>query len=206
MPYGRHGFHSVLDFALRSRVLYAPHQLEPGFEVISGNRESGFTLLEVVIVIAVISLLAAFILPTAFDQLQTAKVEGSIEQANNIAYQCDIARRSPVSSVRNADLSVTHTYASLPTWSPVSSLEALLDADHNIPSVNAFGRPFLVRFDERNCYVAIDLDFSAPGIYGQETVQAGGTTRIIVTGKARGNVSTEWVRHQKRSLLNESSR
>ncbi|WGK63352.1 type II secretion system protein (plasmid) [Halopseudomonas sp. SMJS2] len=172
----------------------------------SKNRQSGFTLIEISIVVAVISLLAAFILPTAFDQLQTAKVEGSIEQANNIAYQCDIARRSPVSSARNPDFSVTHTYASLPDWSPVSALEAMLDGDHNIRSVNPFGRPFLVRFDERNCYVAIDLDFLAPGIFGQETVQVGGMTRIIVTGKARGNVSTEWVRHQQRSLYNESSR
>lgn len=163
-------------------------------------------MLEIGIVFAVISLLAAFILPTAFDQLQTAKVEASIEQANNIASQCDIARRKPRSSVRNADFSVTHTYASLPAWSPTSSIEALLDGDHYIPSVNGFGKPYLVKFDERNCYVAIDLDFSSPGIFGQETAQVGGMTRIIVTGKARGNVSTEWVRHQKRSLLNESSR
>jgi hypothetical protein len=157
-------------------------------------------------VLSVAGLLVAAILPSAFQQLQLAKVDGSIQQATNIASQCDIARRSPVSSVRNTDLTVTHTYASLPAWSPTSALDAMLADDHNIRSTNAFDRPFLVRFDDRNCYVAIDLDFSEPGIFGQTTTEVGGSTRIIVTSTGRSAVSNESTRLYKRFFLNETSR
>ncbi len=174
--------------------------------MINRRVQSGFTLIEIVIVISVLAVLSAFILPAAFAQLQQAKVEGSIEQASNIASQCNIARRKPLSSVRNADFSVVHTYASLPNWSPISALEALLSADHRIRGINTFGKPFLVRFDERNCYVAVDLDFSEPGIFGQQTEEVGGVTRIIVSSGHRATVSTEWTRYQKRAFFNETSR
>lgn len=174
--------------------------------MISRRRQSGFTVLEVSIVVAVLSLMAAFILPTALDQLKTAKVQASIGEAKRLLYVCDIARRNPRSITRHPDLSVTHVHYVIRSFAPTQMMSRYVKGDYDIPSVNAYGKPFLVRFDENNCYVALDLDFSEPGILGQETEEVGGTTRIIVTGKPRGNVSTAWVRHQKRSLLNESSR
>ncbi len=170
------------------------------------SSQSGFTLLEIAIVLMVISILALLGVTAFLDRMQTAKVEGSVVQARSILQVCDMARKRVVSSVTSANRRVTHSYNALTNWSTTATLQAQLGGYQKLPAKNKFGKDILVRYDARTCYVAVDLDFRQDNILGLETQVVSGNTRIIVNSRPSATGSTDWVGQQKRVFHNEASR
>lgn len=168
--------------------------------------QSGFTLIEIMLVLMVLVLLALMAMPAIFDRLQTAKVEASVMQARSVLQSCDIARRRVVSSVTTANRRVINTYNTLPNWSTTTALQGQLAGNQRLPLKNRFGKDILVRYDSERCYVAVDLDFLLDNYGGHETQVVGGSTRIIVTSRSRAAGSTDWIGHEKRLLHNETYR
>ena len=167
----------------------------------------GFTLVEIVVVLAVIALLSAMAMPFVFERLETAKIEASVGQAQKVLQFVDMARVKVSGSVTSASpLKVTHTQTVIPVWQPVSAVQAILSGPYNIPTTNPFGAPILVRFDSARSYVAVDLPFSIPSFGWHTVIPNGPNSRIIVSTRPDLKGSVEWVKQQKLFLHEESSR
>lgn len=167
--------------------------------------EAGFTILEVVIVLAVLAMLAIFSLP-ALESIREARVEGSVEQARAVLQVCDIARKKALTSQIDAKGVTTHTYPAITDWSPTSTLQSKLERDYRLPDKNALGTQILVKFDAKRCYVAVDLPFLQDKYGGFETQTVSGKTRIIVSTRSVVSTSPSWVIQQKRFLHQEETR
>lgn len=171
------------------------------------KKSKGFTLLEVVVVIAVVAILSALLIPFLFERLQTARIEASVRQAQRVLQFTDMARvKVNSSTTATTPLKVSHSQPVMPTWQSIAALEAVLVTNYNIPTTNPFGAPILVRFDARRSYVAIDLPFEIPN-YGWHTVVPNGpNSRIIVSTRPDQERMVEWVKQQKLFLHEEPSR
>lgn len=169
--------------------------------------QSGFTLVEITVVLAVLAMLAAVTVPAIFDRIQSAKVEGAISQARGVLQICDLARKRVLTSTRATNLQVTHSYRTLNNFSSTTVLQSQFTATRNLPVTNAFQLPILVRYDAERCYVAVDLDFSEPNVGGHVTqVLPNGNTRIIVSSRPKLHPGSDWVGQQKRIINNEQTR
>lgn len=170
-------------------------------------KSKGFTLLEVIVVIAVVAFLSALIIPFLFERLETARIEASVGQAQKVLQFVDMARVKVNSSVTaTTPLKVTHNQPVMPAWQNVAALQAILVTNYNIPTTNPFGSPILVRFDATRSYVAIDLPFTIPN-YGWHTVVPNGpSSRIIISTRPDQERMVEWVKQQKLFLHEEPSR
>ena len=167
---------------------------------------SGFTLLEVVIVIALVGFLAATLTPAISARLEAAKLEAAVGQAQRVLKVVEIARKKILSSSTAANGQVSHTYTTMATWQPISVLVPMLSNNYQLPQVNTFGLPLLVRFDATRSYVAVDLPFLETNYAWHPTQVVGGNTRIIISTKPYKSSSSNWVSHQKRVMHNEIAR
>lgn len=168
--------------------------------------QRGFTLLEVIIAIAIIGLLAAALIPTIGARIEDARLQASVKQAQNVLQIVELARRKISSSSTAANGQVTHTYSSMPNWQPTSAVAVILGGSYNLPPSNTFGLPLLVRFDDKRSYVAVDLPFLEADYTMHPTQTVGGRTRIIISTDPSKYASTGWVSHQKRVMHNENTR
>ncbi|WP_063340807.1 MULTISPECIES: type II secretion system protein [Pseudomonas] len=170
------------------------------------TRQKGFTLIEMAVVMAIISLMAYFLLPAINQRLQSAKIEAAVAQANNILQSCEMARRRVLTSTFDAANTVTHTYASIPSWSGTNVIENQVGAGLKLPRNNAFDNPILVMNDSRRCYVAVDIGFLLNNVGGYVTQTVNGNTRIIISARPKLGAGVDWVLRQKKLLSTESSR
>lgn len=165
--------------------------------------QGGFTLVELIVVLAVIALITTFLIPVIQEPIRHARIEGGIEQAKGILASCDLVRVKPVSSVRSADgLTVTHSYRTgYATWTDATVLRTLVDPAHSVVTVNPFGFPYYFRMSSSECLVALEIDEVIDGWVGLPTEVVNGRTRIIVGSNSRKPmVNPDWVHHQKRIL------
>lgn len=168
--------------------------------------QRGFTLLEIIVVLAVMAVLAAAILPPTIQRFTESKADASIEQAKLVLQVCEIARTKALSTAVDGSGRYTHTYGSLANWSSTSALQALLSKNYNLASTNPLRSQILVKFDAARCYVAVDLPFREDNYGGYQTQTVAGLTRVIVTTRQKRSGYPSWVIHQKRILNEEVSR
>ena len=63
----------------------------------------GFTFIELAVTLAIMSVLAALILPSARDMLNNGRTTASIEQAEALLAVCDVARTKSIGTVISKD-------------------------------------------------------------------------------------------------------
>lgn len=172
------------------------------------RRQGGFTAIEMVVVMAIIAIILAFMVPNIMEPIRNAKIRGAVSQAKEIVAACDLVRVTPASTSRDAsNYKVTSFYGAQYTgWTDVATLKAKLSTDYNLPTSNPFDRPYLFKMTERACTVAVELDAHIDGWEGYDTEEAGSRTRIIVGTPARSTAGPAWVQHQKRLLTGETIR
>ncbi len=171
-------------------------------------KQGGFTAIEMVVVLAIIAIILAFMLPVIAEPIGNAKIKGAVSQAKEIVTACNVARVTPTSTSRNATtLVVSTTYrADYASWTNVSVLKGMLSSNYVIPDENPFGNPYYFKMTERSCTVAVELDREIDGWEGYDLESAGPRSRIIVATPARSTSGPAWIQHQKRLLTGESIR
>lgn len=172
------------------------------------GRQAGFTLIEMMVVILIISVMVLILMPDIWQPIRDAKIKGGIAQAKEIVAACDLVRVSPISSTRDtSNQKVTTTYGPLyPSWTDAAVLKTKLSTDYALPTENPMGRPYYFKMTERSCSVAVELDELIDGWEGYDLEAAGSRTRIIVGTPARSMGGPGWVQHQKRLLSGETIR
>lgn len=168
--------------------------------------QSGFTLVEITVVLVIIGVLATFLTPPIAKRMEVAKIESSILQANNILQFCEMARRNVLSTSLDSRLTATHLYATIPTWAQTDVLEAQIGAGIKIARLNPFDNPILVKNDSHRCYVGIDIGFLLDNAAGYITQTVNGKSRIIISARPKLGSSVDWVIKQKRLLNSEDTR
>lgn len=168
--------------------------------------QAGFTLIEIIVALAIIALLSVALLPPSFERVTESKIEASIGQAQSILQVCDIARTKVLTTSVDGSGRYSHTYASMPNWSTTATLQTKLANDYNLPADNALGTKILVKFDAARCYVAVDLPFLQDNYGGLVTETVGGKTRLILSTRPRNAAYPSWVVNQKRMLHDEETR
>lgn len=171
-------------------------------------RQNGFTLLEIMVVLAIISILIAALYPSIHDAVYEAKIKGAVVQAKEIVTACNLVRISPVSSARDTTTQqVTNTYSpNYASWTDVVTLKARLSTNYALPTVNPFGRPYYFKLDSQTCSVAVELDTVIDSWEGLDLETAGSSTRIIVSTPSRITAAPSWLQHQNRVLFGGSNR
>ncbi|HBO2935302.1 TPA: type II secretion system protein [Pseudomonas aeruginosa] len=171
-------------------------------------RQEGFTAIEMVVVLAIIAIILAFMLPVIAEPIEQAKIRGAVSQAKEIVAACNVARVTPASTSRNATtLVVSSTYGpGYSAWTNVSVLKSRLSSDYVIPDENPFGNPYYFKMTDMSCTVAVELNRTVDGWEGYDLETAGSKSRIIVATPARSTAGPAWVQHQKRLLTGESIR
>jgi prepilin-type N-terminal cleavage/methylation domain-containing protein len=172
----------------------------------SRDAQAGFTLLEIIFVLAIMAILSTAILPPVLERITEAKVEGSIGQAQMILQICEIARTKVLATSVDARGRYTHTYGSLDNWASTTVLQSKLTTNYDLATKNALGSQILVKFDAARCYVAVDLPFLQSDYGGYSTETVGGKTRVIVTTRIKNSSYPSWVVNQKRILHDEETR
>lgn len=172
------------------------------------NRQKGFTLIELVVVLSIIALMLAFMTPYIMEPIRNAKIAGAVQQAKEVVSACNLVRVGPASSSRDPiNNKVYNAYGPLYTsWTNATTLKAKLASDYYLPTVNPFGQAYLFKMGEKTCTAAVDLDVQIDGWEGYELESIGSRTRIIVGLPARGGSAPAWVLHQKRLLNAETIR
>ena len=172
------------------------------------RRQAGFTVIEMMVVILIISILTIILMPYIWQPIRDAKITGGVAQAKEIVSACDLLRVTPISSTRNtSNQKVTPTYGPLYTsWTDAAVLKTRLSTDFSLPTENPFGRPYYFKMTERTCSVAVELDELIEGWEGYDLETVGTRTRIIVSAPARSMAGPAWVQHQKRLLTGETIR
>lgn len=168
--------------------------------------QRGFTLVEITVVLFIIGLLASFITPPIMKQIESAKIDSSIVQANNILQFCEMARRKVLSTTLDSRVTATHVFATIPDWAQTDVLEGQIGAGISIPRLNPFKNPILVKNDSHRCYVGIDIGFMLDNAAGYTTQTVNGKTRIIISARPKLGTSVDWVIKQKKLLNSEVAR
>lgn len=172
------------------------------------RRQAGFTMIELVVVLAVIAIMTWYLVPNIWEPIHDAKIRGAVAQAKEIVSACDLVRVTPISTSRDAsNQKVTKVYGPVYTaWTDASFLKTKLSVDYSMPSENPFGRPYYFKMTERSCSAAVELDGLIDGWEGYELETAGTRTRIIVGTPARSMAGPGWVQQQNRLLTGETIR
>jgi prepilin-type N-terminal cleavage/methylation domain-containing protein len=172
------------------------------------TRSKGFTLIELVVVIAIIGILMLSIILLVQRPIRDAKIGGGVGQAKELVSACNVARVKPVTSTRNpVNQQVTNTYGPLYTaWTNISILKGMLSTNYLLPSVNPFGLPYLFKMSDQTCSVALEVDEVLDSWEGYALEPAGQNTRIIVNIPSRGIAGPVWVEEQKMILSGEQIR
>lgn len=173
-----------------------------------GHRQGGFTAIELVVVLAIMTIVLSFMTPLIMEPIRHAKIKGAIAQAKEIVSSCNLVRVSPISTTRNpTNQRVTSTYGPVyMSWTNVTTLKSRLATGYVLPTENPFGRPYLFKMTDKACTVAVELDVAIEGWEGYDIEQSGTRTRIVVGTPARSMAGPSWVQHQKRLLTGESIR
>jgi len=172
------------------------------------SRQAGMTALELVVVLAVISIVLTFMVPFIAEPIRNAKINGAIKQAREIVSACHLVRVTPISSSRNAtSLKVTNTYGpDYPNWTNATVLTNKLSSGYRLETVNPFDRPYYFKMNSQTCSAAVELDELIEEWEGHEIETVGTRSRIIVSVPARSPTGPAWVQHQKRLLFGEEIR
>lgn len=88
------------------------------------KKKKGFTLIELMAVIAIVAILAAVLVPTVSGYITRAKKTAIITQARSVVNAVSVHNQSAASANQIADTSKTHTMSGL-----VSQLDLLDDKD-----------------------------------------------------------------------------
>ena len=167
----------------------------------------GFTLIELAVTMAIVSFLAATILPSAVDALNNARTTASIKQAQELLAVCDVARTKAIGTVISKDryiIEVVHN-ASV-DWTTSDQLAQFVTDGFKVPTLNAHKNPIYFKFDAERCYVAVDVPGNIPNLEGYVTLPQGANTRIIVSSRQLPPSKPHWVNHQQRVLYNDAPR
>lgn len=172
------------------------------------SSQGGFTLIELVVVSAVIGLLMWLYVPNIWEPINDAKIRGGVSQAKEIVFACDLVRVTPVSTSRDTtSQKVTKVYGGAYTnWTDVSVLRSKLSTNYTLPTINPFGRPYYFKMTDGSCSVALELDELIDGWEGYELETVGARTRIIIGTPARSMAGPSWVKQQGRFLTGETAR
>lgn len=170
-----------------------------------GSRQKGFTVIELAVVFAIITIILLCMIPVLSEPIHNAKIAGGVEQAKEIVAACNLVRVTPTSSTMNAtNLQVTNTFGpNYNSWTDVSVLKGMLSSNYNFPTVNPLGRPYYFKMSNLTCSVAVELDVLIDGWEGYVLETAGPVTRIIVSVPAHNTAGPAWVQQQKRLLTGE---
>ena len=172
------------------------------------GHQEGFTIIEMMIVLAIFAIILFFMVPMISEPIRNAKIKGAVEQAKEVVAACNLVRMTPVSSFRDpVNLKVTHTYGPEYTgWTDVSILKSKLSTEYDLPALNPFDKPYLFKMTQKACSVAVELDQLVDGWEGYAVETAGSSTRIIVSTSTRSTSGPAWVQHQKQFLTGETVR
>ncbi|MPQ69299.1 type II secretion system protein [Pseudomonas sp. MWU12-2323] len=170
-----------------------------------GSRQMGFTVIELAVVLAIISIMLMCMIPVLSEPIHNAKIAGGVEQAKAIVDACNLVRVTPTSTTVNAtNLQVTNTFGpDYNSWTDVSVLKAKLSSNYSLKTVNPFGKPYYFKMSDLTCSVAVELDVLIDGWEGYELETAGAVTRIIVSVSTHNATGPAWVQQQKRILTGE---
>ncbi len=172
------------------------------------NNQNGFTLIELVLVITVIAVLSAVFTTNSFQKLDTAKINVTLTQAQNIANTAEKIRTNALSSMIDANGIYQYTYATLPANSTVSSMYLMLGSTSPYPDDSPFGTTYLINVNANVSTVTVNIPFDVnlPGVLN---TPVGATTDITITGKKtklnKPNLKLRSVT-DKRNLYLEGSR
>lgn len=172
------------------------------------NKQSGFTMVELAVVFALLALLLLVITALIWEPIRNARIDGAVQQAKEINSACEIVRVSPATASRDPiTRKVSTTYGALyPNWTPVSTLNGRIATANQVPAINPFDLPYYFTMSEKACAVAVDVDVILDGWRGLETEVSGSRTRIVVGVSARKISGPEWLQNQKRILNAETIR
>lgn len=167
----------------------------------------GFTFVELAITLAIVSVLAATILPSARDMVNNGRTTASIEQAEALLAVCDVARKKAIGTVVSTARYIVNVVHNTPIdWTTSDKLALFVTDDFKVPTLNAHSNPIFFKFDAELCYVAVDVPGSVPNLEGYVTTPQGKNTRIIVSSRQLPPSKPHWVNHQQRVLYNDAPR
>ncbi|MCF5371287.1 type II secretion system protein [Pseudomonas syringae] len=168
----------------------------------------GYTLVEIMVVLALISLILFAMAPILYEPYHQAKIKGSVSQAKEIVTSCNLVRVGPTSStLESSNQKVTNVFHSQYTnWTEVSTLKSLLADGQKLPSLNGLGRPYLFKMTADTCLVAVELDETITAWEGYQVETSDGRSKIIVGVEARRSAGPQWLGVQKRLLNAEEIR
>lgn len=150
------------------------------------KQQGGFSIVELMVAIFLGLIVMAYATYGAMEKLDDSRVEASILKAKRIINAAEFIRKQVIDSSQGADGSYDYTFDTLTEGSSVADLEALIDADIDLPDVNDFGEAYTVEITPK--YSAVT--FTVPLEFNNDNYDVainGDETEITLYG--RGNTS-----------------
>ena len=174
-------------------------------------RHNGYTLVELIAVLTIISVILVGLIPLFKEPLKNAKIDGAIGQAYQILNICNSARVRPTSTVNvfGPSNKVTASYRtpSGGVFVNASVLNSYFTTPPKFNPVNPFGYNYQIMMSERFCTVSIELDEQLEGWRGYHVEPYYNRSRILISNSgSAGNSSPTWVQQEKRALHGEPFR